>query len=86
MRKTLEQTENEVASYIKFPAEFWEIFNSKWSIQPIYKTEDVFHCYQLINQSDGTKYGKPLDLMEMMDFMNESWEAYQKELESIILG
>lgn len=76
---------------IQFPAEFWQVFNARFAVQPIteekenvYKT--LFHRYQLINQSDGTKYGQPMDLIEMVEFMNKSYEEYQKELEKIILG
>ena len=72
---------------LKFPAEFWEVFNARFSVQPITSDNDsMFHRYQLINQSDGTKYGKPMDLVEMIDFLNQDYQAHQKELEKIILG
>ena len=83
---------NDLGLALKFPAEFWVIFNARFCVQPITSHSngdmggDLFHCYQLINQSDGTKYGKPMDLLEMIEFMNKAYEEHQKELEKIILG
>jgi len=80
-------SEEEIDDQLKFPSEYWVIFNAKFSVQPIIQDDqEIFRRYQLINQSDGTKYGNPMDLMEMITFLNQSYQEYQKELEKIILG
>lgn len=71
---------------LNFPPEYWQVFNAKFSVRPMSIDKDLFRHYQLINQSDGTKYGKPMDMMEFVEFMNKSYEEYQRELEKIILG
>ena len=75
-----------IGTPFNFPAEFWVVFNAKYSVRPLHDGTEIFKRYQLLNQSDDSKYGPEMDMLEMIDFMNKQFAEYERELERIILG